>query len=88
MSLMTIYYINETSIFNSQISEGRCIYGSKIANQPTQCMYILVAVCFHNFINGQSRIPAEANNYIQATGNATNRDQDPYMWCSMKFLIR
>ncbi len=28
---------------------------------------------------GQSRIPAELNNYIQATGNTANGDQDPYM---------
>jgi hypothetical protein len=28
-------------------------------------MYILVAICFHNTINGAKRIPAEANNYIQ-----------------------
>ena len=28
---------------------------------------------------GQSRIPAEANNYIQTTGATVNGDQDPYM---------
>lgn len=42
-------------------------------------LVIILLVGIVQFAHTQSRIPAEANNYIQTTGAPENGDQDPYM---------